>query len=161
MSDFDLADNYRALVAALIASEVAGKPQHELILELGATPEILVKHGFRLLPLVLKGKTVSKMHFDHGMVRSLIERLPELIACPKAIYRSTTSGAVVVTFEVKGVAGHPIIIAVHADKQVGRDRVVNEVASMYAKEGPNPETRWKAQGLLIWENQITEGKKAP
>lgn len=145
------ADNYKALVAVLINSEVAGKPQHEVILELGPTPDILVQHGFPQLPLVLKAKNISKMFFDHGMTKGLIERIPDLIANPKAIYKSTTTGSVLVTFEVKGMQSAPIIIAIHPNKTIGRNRITNEVASMYAKTGPNPEIRWRQDGLLIWE----------
>lgn len=38
------------------------------------------------------------------------------------------------------------------DRRVGRD-LVNEVLSMYAKEGPEPTPRWEAQVLLRWKTK--------
>lgn len=148
--------NFKTLVGVVIQAEMDGKPRHELLLELGQTPPAIIQAGgmsFNGLDLVLKAKTVGKMHFDHGVSRGLIERLPEILNAPKAIYRTAATlpgGAVVVmTFEVQ--RGFPLIVPVHANKAMGRSRFCNEVASMYAKEGPNPEVKWKAAGLLLWE----------
>lgn len=148
--------NFKTLVGVVLQAEMEGKPRHELLLELGPTPPAIIQAGgqnFDGLDLVLKAKTVGKMHFDHGVARGLIERLPEVLNTPKTIYRSAAGilgGAVVVmTFELQ--RGFPLIIPVHANKQIGRDRFCNEVASMYAKEGPNPEVKWKEAGLLLWE----------
>ena len=54
------------------------------------------------------------------------------------------------TYEIK--QNYPIIIAVHKDKLYGRYEVVNECVSMYAKQGPDPEIKWKNDGLLLWED---------
>lgn len=147
--------NFKTLVGVIIQAEMDGRPRHELLLELGPTPASIIQSGgkdFQGLDLVLKAKTVGKMHFDHSVPRGVIERLPEILNAPKAIYRSAAvpNGAVVVmTFEIQ--RGYPLIIPVHANRQIGRERFCNEVASMYAKEGPNPEVKWKAAGLLLWE----------
>lgn len=145
-------------MGVLLQAEAVGRPRHELLLELGETPASIIAAGGEIysgLDLVLKGKTVGKMHFDHGIPRGVIERLPQILNAPKAIYRSanqTVQGGgsvVVMTFETH--RGYPLIVPVHARKQIGRGRFCNVVASMYAKEGPNPEARWKAEGLLLWE----------
>lgn len=148
-------DNYKTLIAALLASEANGTPQHELIVEMGATPILLRQHQFPDLPMIIKGKTVGKIHFDHGIPRSTIERLPDLLQVPKAIYKSAAhpDASVLMTFETKGAAGIPIIIAIHKGKRIGRSLIANEVASVYAKEGPDPAVKWKADGLLLWEAQ--------
>lgn len=149
--------NFKTLVGVVLQAEMEGRPRHELLLELGKTPSTILLaggHAFHGLDLVLKAKTVGKMHFDHGVSRGLIERLPEVLASPKAIYRSAsavsagTGAVVVMTFELQ--RGFPLIIPVHANKHIGRNRY-NEVTSMYAKEGPSPERKWKGQGLLLWE----------
>lgn len=146
--------NFKTLVGMAIQAEVDGKPRHELILELGPTPESILRNcpGFLPLDLVLKARNLGKIYFDHMVKKGVIERLPEILANPKALYRSvSTAGmtaAVVMTFETQN--GSPIIIPVHGNKQIGR-RQVNEVASMYAKEGTDPEVKWKADGLLLWE----------
>lgn len=151
-----MSHNFKTLVGVVIQAEVEGKPRHELLLELGKTPLAILQAGggsFDDLDLVLKAGTVGKMHFDHGVSKGLIERLPDILSAPKAIYKSGTQGAlgavVVMTFDTQ--RGFPLIIPVHANKRIGRDRVCNEVASMYAKEGPDPELKWRQAGLLLWE----------
>ncbi|HCF3841183.1 TPA: hypothetical protein NID17_005863 [Pseudomonas aeruginosa] len=154
----DSDQNFKTLVGVVLQAESSGKPRHELLLELGETPASIIAAGGEIysgLDLVLKGKTVGKMHFDHGIPRGVIERLPLILSAPKAIYRSANQavqgggGVVVMTFETH--LGYPLIVPVHARKQIGRDRFCNEVASMYPKEGPDPEAKWKAAGLLLWE----------
>ncbi|MGR5364338.1 hypothetical protein ACPV54_26040 [Vibrio mediterranei] len=147
--------NYATLVDILIRDEMKGITNHERILELGDTPEILQNEcGFPDITLAIKANVVSKACFDHGIGTSVIKRLPEILSSPKSVFRSAnpkqTDSVVVVTFEVKGEA--PIIVPVRKDQQAGRKRF-NFVTSMYAKEGPPPEIKWKKKGLLIWEGK--------
>lgn len=148
--------NFKTLVGIVILAEMDGKPRNELLLELGPTPKQILQAGgeqFSNLDLVIKAKTIGKMHFDHAVPKGMIERLPEILQSPKAIYHSASgaqgSSVVVMTFEVQ--RGFPLIIPVHANKPIGRGRFCNEIASMYAKEGPNPEEKWEKAGLLIWK----------
>ncbi len=146
--------NFKTLVGVIVDAEIAGKPRHELLLELGETPAYILQNcpGFKALDLVLKAKNLGKMVFDHGMKKGMIERLPEILGKPKALYKSASEqvkdACVIMTFEAHN--GFPIIIAVHPGKMIGR-RMVNEVASMYFKEGPDPQAKWKSAGLLLWE----------
>lgn len=142
--------NFRTAVQLILQAGIEGRPKHEAVLSLGATPQFLLDNGFPELPLSIKGATIDKAHFDHGVTRGVLERLPDIIASPKALYRSATvlhSAAVVITFEMKG--GSPILIPIHANKPVGR-AFANVVASIYAKEA-TIEARWKGAGLLLWE----------
>lgn len=142
--------NYATLVSLLIQGEVKGHAHHERILNLGMTPEVLIKHaGFSQLELIIKASTISKIHFDHGIKESLIKELPEILQNPKAIYSSAThpGNAVVVTFEQHLSA--PVIAIARKNMQVGRI-TYNGVVSMYAKEGPSPERKWEKDGLLLW-----------
>ncbi|WP_063571195.1 MULTISPECIES: hypothetical protein [Luteibacter] len=143
--------NYQALVDAVIQAETAGHPRHELVLHIGATPQCVQGVGFEDLPLVIKAKTVGKAYFDHCVALALLKRLPDIVGAPKAIFRSDTqAGSVVVlTFELHG--GHPIVVPVAPRRQVGRSDFVNEVTSIYAKEGPNRIARWAQAGLLLWQ----------
>ncbi|AQW69995.1 hypothetical protein B2J77_18030 [Pseudomonas parafulva] len=150
--------NFKTLVGVVLQAEAVGRPRNELLLELGGTPESIIASGGEIysgLDLVVKGKTVGKMHFDHGIPCGVIERLPQILNAPRAIYRSANQAVqgggsiVLMTFETH--RGYPLIVPVHARKQIGRGRFYNEVVSMYAKEGPNPEAKWKAAGLLLWE----------
>jgi len=145
-------DNFSSLVSVLIQDEMRGIPHHERILEMGQTPEVLVTYaGFSKLDLVVKGKAISKMCFDHGISTPIIQRLPNLVINPKAIYLSASHPDSTVVFTFESHLGSPIIIPIHKDRSVGRSRVCNEILSMYGKQGPDPEAKWKRDGLLLWE----------
>ena len=120
-----------------------------MVLSLGETPAYLVDQGFAQLPLKVKGATLDKAHFEHGITRGVLERLGDILASPKALYRSATvvGTAVVITYEQK--KGGPILVPIHGHRAVGRARA-NIVASVYAKEA-TVEARWQAQGLLLWK----------
>lgn len=128
---------------------------HQLILPIGPTPQVLLDLGMPDVQLVISGKVVDKVLFEHGIPKGTIERLYSLLEAPKAIYKGHQSnpGSAVVTYEVKNLA--PIIIAIHPNKQMGRvGNVYNNVASMYAKEtraGESIEDRWTREGLLLWK----------
>lgn len=129
---------------------------HQVILPIGPTPKVLLDLGMPELQLVISGKVVDKVLFDHGIPKGTLERLYSLLEAPKAIFKGHQGnpGSAVLTFEVKGMA--PIIIAVHPNKQMGgRDGTrYNNIASMYPKEsrpGESIEDRWTREGLLLWK----------
>ena len=148
--DEALLSNFKTLVALVLEAEIRGTPRPELILEVGPTPQLLLDNGFELLPLIVKATTIGKICFDQGINTGIIERIPKLVATPSHLFRSASvaSGVVLITIENKN--GAPIIIALHRNKLVGRRRV-NEVASVYAKEGPDPIRKWERDGLLLWK----------
>lgn len=145
--------NYKSAVNLVIQAAQAGNPKHETILIIGNTPQLLLDNGYPDLRLIIKGKTVDKAHFDHGITKGVIERLGDIINSPKALYKSATvdDSAVVITFEMK--AGSPILVPIHKNKPIGRASFANVVASIYTKE-PTIEERWRAEGLLLWERQL-------
>jgi len=140
-------DEFRDGVRQVIQATVEGTPRHELVLTIGRTPSYLLDIGFPELPLTIKGSTIDKAHFDHGITHRVLERLGELLAQPRALYRSATvvGTAVVVTLVLKD--GKPVLVPLHARRMVGRSSV-NLVASVYAKD-VDVESRWRAEGLLV------------
>lgn len=150
-------DNYGSLIDALIQSELEGSPKHEQILQLGETPDYLVSRcGFPALPLSIKGSTVSKAAFDHGIPKSLLKRLPSILASdPRCLFLPSdpqkTDSIVVLTIEFH--REHPVVVPIRMNQRVGRNQWHNLVVSVYGKEGPDPEAKWKEDGLLIWEPQ--------
>lgn len=134
--------NVSTLIDLIIKNEMQGTPTHEFIIELGDTPNTLIKFAqFPELQLAIKASTIAKICFDHGIRTATIKQISDLLAKPKSIYHSATQkGVVVVTFEIKGEC--PIVIPVHPNKQLGRKHY-NLVASMYAKEGQIPKLNGK------------------
>ena len=147
--------NYRDLLGAVMRANMAGNAEHGRIVVVGETPPVLLAlPGLAIsqLPLVITGKVIDKVHFDHGITRPMLERVYDTIARPKAIYRSETAGgAVIVTFEVRPVE-LPVIVALHPGKLLGR-KPCNVIASIYAKEFVGIEDVWKKRGLLLWEQK--------
>lgn len=148
--------NFASLVSLLIQDEQKGTPHHERVLDVGETPNRLVKYaGFPPLDVVVTGKTIGKMCFDHGINTRVIQKIPELIVAPKALYRSASQPDSAVVFTYEFHLGSPVIMAIHKECAFGGGRICNRISSMYAKQNPNIEALWKSQGLLLWEVKKT------
>jgi hypothetical protein len=146
-------DNYTTLVDIIIQNEAAGTPKHQPVLLLGETPDYLIQNaGYAQLPMAITGNVISKVHFDHGITKGIIKKLPEILANPKALFKSAnvqqTDSVVVLTYEIKGFS--PIVIPIVKNREIGRIQY-NLVTSVYAKEGEDPELKWHKQGLLLWK----------
>jgi len=150
-------NNYTSLVDVLIKAETVGKPQHERVLVLGKTPKVLLANGFDDSPLVMTGKVLSKAVFDHGISTNILKRLPNIIASPKCIFKPANIGftdtVVVLTIELNNLS--PIVIPIRKNQMIGRSNKYNLVASVYGKQGPNPELKWKRDGLLLWDSKTS------
>lgn len=151
--------NYRTLLGILLKSMITdyeGKKieNHSTRLIIGATPDLLIQFGFPQLPLMIDGRVVDKAYFDHGVPKGVLERVHQLIATPKAIFKAHQNqpGSVVVTYEAVG--NSPIIIPIHPNQQKTRNEFFNFIPSIYPKEtkGEPIEKRWKREGLLLWES---------
>jgi hypothetical protein len=147
--------NYRELLGVVMRANLAGHAEHMRLVTVGKTPPVLLTlPGLAIpqLPLVVTGKVIDKVHFDHGITQPMLERLYDTIASPKAIYRSETAGgAVIVTFEIRPV-DLPVVVALHPGRLIGR-RAYNVIASIYAKNFAGIECAWKQRGLLLWEQK--------
>lgn len=140
---------FAVLVQAVLKASIDGCPQHELVLPVIPTPQYLLEFGFPPLEIAVTGRVVDKAHFDHGITKGVLERLPSLLEKPQALYASATvvSGAVVATFELKGA--DVIVVPLHPERPFGRDMKYNAVASVYAKPAAIL-GKWDAQGLRRW-----------
>ena len=150
--DWRRMDNFSSAITLLIKDEAAGRPRHETLLFLGDTPGYLLQDaGFPALQLAITGKVVSKACFDHGISTTFLKRLPEIVARPRSLYRPADQALVdsVVIMTVEKKAGIPIIIPLRRNQRVGRAAQYNLVSSVYAKEGPDPDAKWRTGGLLI------------
>lgn len=147
--------NYSQAVELIIKSEMEGKPHHEVLLDLGDTPRYLVQHGgLEERRLVITGRVISKACFDHHVPTSLLKKLPEIVEKPKSLFRSAThdnDAVVVVTFELVNKT-LPVVLPVHKDKRIGRSGLYNVIASIYGKDGEDPEVRWHKAGLHLWSS---------
>lgn len=143
--------NFQTSVQLILQASAAGTPHHEYVLSLGNTPQYLIDCGFPDYELKVKGRVIDKAHFDHGVSKGVLERLGDVLASPKALYKSATvtDSAVVVTLEQRN--GSPILVPICPNLQIGR-QYVNAVSSVYNKDRwAEVEPRWISNGLLIWK----------
>lgn len=109
----------------------------DLTVNIGRTPPVLRHLGAPDLPLVISRDTVCKATngVKHVVPMDVIERLPELMHDPDAIYRSATErNAVVMLLDAMDKNGDPVVSAVHM-KAVRSRLEINKVASVYGTEG--------------------------
>lgn len=143
--------NYKVAIDLFISSLHAGDARHEILIDLGSTPQVLIDSGLPELRLGITGKVIDKVYYDHGVTKGKLQALPSMLATPKAIYRSDhphPPGSVVVTFESQN--GDPLIVSIKANARHGRSDCYNLVTSVYGKGGDFQEA-WKRNGLLLWE----------
>ncbi len=109
----------------------------DLTVNIGRTSPVLRHLGAPDLPLVISRDTVRKATngVKHVVPMDVIERLPELMHDPDAIYRSATErNAVVMLLDAMDKNGDPVVSAVHM-KAVRSRLEINKVASVYGTEG--------------------------
>lgn len=94
--------NVSTLIDLIIKNEMQGTPTHEFIIELGDTPNTLIKFAqFPELQLAIKASTIAKICFDRWHKNmATIKQISDLLAKPKSIYPIPLlqKGVVVVTF---------------------------------------------------------------
>lgn len=148
--------NFRVALGLMLKSmseayETNKVKNHQIVFRLGPTPQILIDAGLPQLPVGLTGKVVDKCFFDHGVTKSMLEKVYHVISVPRALYKSRNpeDATVVMSYDFRGP--DPLIVAIHPNRQLGGRRdFYNHIASYYFKEN-NPEVRWKNDGLLLWE----------
>lgn len=130
----------------------------DLTVNIGRTPPVLRHLGAPDLPLVISRDTVRKATngVKHVVPMDVIERLPELMHDPDAIYRSATErNAVVMLLDAVDKNGDPVVSAVHM-KAVRSRLEINKVASVYGTENGKKLKSMEMTGLtLYWREKLS------
>jgi len=130
--DGDAATRYREELGKTLNS----KRTHVPPVSLGRTPDVLRAVGAPDLDLVIRRDVVRKATngVKHTVPFSVIERLPELLADPIAVFESNTqSGALVVLVDAVDADGNPVVVPIHLEKKVDR-LIINDISSVYGKD---------------------------
>lgn len=143
-------ERYRAELAKAMKS----LKSNDMTLRISNTPPVLRHLGAPDLPLIISRDTVRKATngVKHVVPMNVIERLPELMHDPEAVYRSATQdNALVVLMNAKDKNGDPVVSAVHL--QAGQDRIeINRIASVYGAF-PGKLTKMDREGLALYKKQ--------
>ncbi|EOL6111951.1 LPD38 domain-containing protein [Escherichia coli] len=127
----------------------------DLTVNIGRTPPVLRHLGAPDLPLVISRDTVRKATngVKHVVPMDVIERLPELMHDPDAIYRSATErNAVVMLLDAVDKNGDPVVSAVHM-KAVRSRLEINKVASIYGTENGKKLKSMEMTGLTLYRRE--------
>ncbi|EKL0117337.1 hypothetical protein PP688_004601 [Escherichia coli] len=145
-------ERYRDDLARMMKSLRSGA----MTANIGRTPPVLRHLGAPDLPLVISRDTVRKATngVKHVVPMDVIERLPELMHDPDAIYRSATErNAVVMLLDAVDKNGDPVVSAVHM-KATGKRLEINKVASVYGtKGGMNKANSLDKAGLTLYRKK--------
>ncbi|HFL4375943.1 TPA: LPD38 domain-containing protein [Escherichia coli] len=127
----------------------------DLTVNIGRTPPVLRHLGAPDLPLVISRDTVRKATngVKHVVPMDVIERLPELMHDPDAIYRSATErNAVVMLLDAVDKNGDPVVSAVHM-KATQKLLEVNRIASVYGTENGKKLRNMEMAGLTLYRRE--------
>lgn len=116
---------------------------------------------------VVSRDVLQKMHFEHGLTRAELTRLPDLLASPMMILRNPSQAGrwLVVTTLVKN--GSPVLISIDPHGQVGRVELP-VLKTGFAKDDPDTITRYLKQNTAAWVSKeesrqfsTTTGRQLP
>ncbi|HBB2221550.1 TPA: LPD38 domain-containing protein [Escherichia coli] len=141
-------ERYRDDLARMMKSLRSGA----MTANIGRTPPVLRHLGAPDLPLVISRDTVRKATngVKHVVPMDVIERLPELMHNPDAIYRSATErNAVVMLLDAVDKNGDPVVSAVHM-KATDKRLEINKVASVYGTENGKKLKSMEMAGLTLY-----------
>ncbi|HGX2841877.1 TPA: LPD38 domain-containing protein [Escherichia coli] len=131
------------------------KRSSDIQIELGRTPPVLRHLGAPDLPLVISRDTVRKATngVKHVVPMDVIERLPELMHDPEAVYQSAThQNSLVILFNLRDRNGDPVISAVHL-KAIKNGLEINKIASVYGTERGKKLSNMERQGLTLYRRE--------
>ncbi|HCM1919233.1 TPA: hypothetical protein N3A33_005322, partial [Salmonella enterica subsp. salamae serovar 28:r:e,n,z15] len=135
----------------------------DISITIGRTPPVLRHIGAPDLPLVISRDTVRKATngVKHDVPMEVIERLPELMHDPEAVYQSATEkNAVVMLFDAVDKNGDPVIGAVHL-KADRKGLEINKIASVYGtKGGVRKINSMDNAGLALYKKQNPDNQSA-
>lgn len=128
----------------------------DLKVDVGRTPPVLRHLGAPDLPVSISRDIVRKAINDvkHFVGMDTIEKLPELIHDPLAVYESATQdNALVLWLNATDKKGNPVITAIHLNSD--KDRiVVNRIASVYGpNNGMDKINHMERQGLALYRSE--------
>lgn len=127
----------------------------DMTVDIGRTPPVLRHIGAPDLPLVISRDVIRKATngVKHDVPMDVIERLPELMHDPKAVYQSATEkDAVVMLLDAVDKNNDPVITAVHM-KAVRSRLEINRVASVYGTENGKKIHSMERDGLALYRKE--------
>ncbi len=133
-------------------------------IDLGTTPDILVKHGAPKKSLIMFEDCIVKCTGGkHAISLSELSKLPEQVNDPILLFKGSVKDSFVALTEMKDKNSHDVIVAVHFNRHKDR-MMINKIASAYSKTDDEGKNRIKGYVMSnIREGNLLDAseKKAP
>lgn len=144
-------ERYRRDVRKMMESLRSG----DLKVDVGRTPPVLRHLGAPDLPVSISRDIIRKAinNVKHFVNMDTIEKLPELMHDPLAVYESATQdNALVLWLDAVDREGDPVLAAVHMNDT--RKRIeVNKIASVYGTEEGKKILHMERKGLALYKSE--------
>lgn len=149
---YSRAPGYNAAVDAAIAAGMKGEAPGRQPVAIGDTTAAMQAAGIPAGELRTSPVILTKALFDHGVTKSVLKQIPDLLENPVMVFASASvdGSFVVVTSEM--VRGQPLIVAVSPQEATGKV-TFNFVPSLYPKDDLVAIQRWLNGGLLRYIDQ--------
>lgn len=143
-------ERYRRDLSKMMESLRSG----DLTVQVGRTPPVLRHLGAPDLPVSISRDVVRKAinGVSHDVKMETIEKLPELMHDPLAVYDSATQdNALVLWLDAVDRNNDPVLVAVHMNSK--KDVIeVNRIASVYGTEEGKKIRHMERQGLALYRS---------
>ncbi|EJT9179648.1 hypothetical protein N3996_001129 [Salmonella enterica] len=127
----------------------------DLVVEVGRTPPVLRNLGAPDLPVSISRDVIRKAinNVKHFVNMDTIEKLPELMHDPVAVYQSATQdNALVLWLDAVDRKGHPVLTAVHMNNKLHLLEI-NRIASVYGPDnGMGKINYMEGKGLALYRS---------
>ncbi|ELF2744032.1 hypothetical protein RBF42_003583 [Salmonella enterica] len=134
------------------------KRSSDIYLDVGRTPPVLRHLGAPDLPVSISRDIIRKAinGVSHDVEMGTIEKLPELMHDPLAVYESATQdNALVLWLDAEDKNGDPVLAAVHMNG--GKKRLeINRIASVYGTEEGKKIVSMEKRGLALYRKKNPE-----
>ena len=125
--------------------------------EIGATPDALVLAGIKQLPINFNTALIEKAKTKHGLTDAELRQIPDALANPVMVFTSSDRstnfehGFVVVT-QIRDAANNPVLVPLNVST-LRQQHIVNDIASVYGKDGSGWVNQWIDEGRLRYLNK--------
>ena len=105
--------------------------------DLGTTPDVLIKHGAKKVPVIMSVDCVAKVtgmknDFGHNIAIDEIAKLPSQLNDPILLFKGNYPDSFVALTEIVDKHGHDVVVAIHINKLEKRTKIT-KIASLYSK----------------------------
>ena len=144
---FSRAEGYNDAVDSAIAAAARGERPGRGPVSIGTTTPALHAAGIQNGELTTSPTIIAKSMFDHGVTKTLLKAIPDLLENPVMVLDSDTVAGSFVVVTSEFVNGKPLMVVVSPEETRGHV-TFNFVPSVYPKDDFSAIQRWVNGGKL-------------